>query len=265
MCGIELHWMVMTAYSGDVVWKSYIWPLEKARKSYKQTVDERILEEIIKPFLITNFKAGETIYTRLRAKVFSSSMHVHAPVAAFFTAAHAINLLIDSLMAVQQSWLGDKGAEQREWLGRSTLFLIDNHFFDEGASSTTFVRASALLRYTGALWVEVPLLVNFVESVVAGVAENHEGHPLYPNHFHLAVKMFRLLLSFYSSKSLWYEVPLMAKTITSLFHTALRLRRPEESASLLPSWRELKNANYTVSLAINVGVTSSYIVPRCSR
>jgi hypothetical protein len=64
-----------------------------------------------------------------------------------------------------------KGVEQREWQGRSLLFLIDNHFFDEGASSTTFLRAFALLRYTGALWVEVPLLVTFVELVVAGMGE----------------------------------------------------------------------------------------------
>jgi hypothetical protein len=96
---------------------------------------------------------------------------------------------------------------------------VNNHFFDEGASSTTFLRAFALLRYTGALWVEVPLLVNFVESVVAGVGENHERHPLYINHFHLTVKMFQLLLSFYSSESLWYEVPLMTKTIVLLFHS----------------------------------------------
>jgi hypothetical protein len=69
--------------------------LEKARKSYKQTVDE-------------------TIYTTLRTKVFSSSMHVHAPVATIFTAANSINLLADSLMSLQHSQLGDKGAEQRE-------------------------------------------------------------------------------------------------------------------------------------------------------
>jgi hypothetical protein len=27
ICGIELQWMVVTAYSGDVGWESYVWPL----------------------------------------------------------------------------------------------------------------------------------------------------------------------------------------------------------------------------------------------
>jgi hypothetical protein len=236
-CGVQLDWIVVRALDGERGSESFVWPVQACTLPRARTVPEAWLEAY-RPFLAAHFRAGLARFDELRLGVYTRRLQREAGTGPRFEAAQAVELLVEAL-----------GAVERPAADALTAARAFPPAAGTGAESTLLRRAKALFGLAKVQWTEVPRLVRFFEAMVDGLEDGAVPASERVGHFRQTQALFDSVRAQYPQRSLWYEVPLLARACDRLFDAAIRLQLPDAAQGLYPVWCELRAGQGRTPLA----------------
>ena len=217
-CAVKLECTVLKVLHGEDAADAYVWP-QNVTLSRERTFPEQWLAEY-RAFFVQHFRAGSNRFDEFRIAVYSHNLQLEEGHGPRFDVVDAVDLVLGSVGA---PWEPATRRVFPEPVPGSEL-------------STLLRRTQVLFKIAGTRWPEVPKLVQFLASTVEALDDcaNRLHHV---RQVHL---LFEEIRGLYTTKQLWYEIELLAKTCERLFTASINLKLASVARSLRPFWTELK-------------------------